>query len=236
MKKRMTGLMLTVLLLLCLGGTRADPALTIQDSAVRTGSWQEVYAGILAERSAEIQAYQEYVPAITDIPVCRPVGLQDLTGDGLPELFFLDLVDDTEYGFKVGRFQVYTPDSGGVRCVLTLQPEIDDLLYSTYYLAESGLLTVHFSDCEMGWIMQFRQDPEGTYAAETTLIEQEDFSGEGPDMYFRNGSEISLKQYQSLAALIRAEQGALIGSLMVDDGGCGFTCTLAEALEALAGS
>ena len=233
MKRRISGLVLTALLLLCLGSSRADPSLTLQDSTVRQGSWQDAYTAILAERAADIQAYQEYISDVTDIPACRPVGLQDLTGDGIPELFLIDLVDDTEYGFKVGRFWIYTPDSGGVRCVLTLQPEIDDLLYSTYYLAKDGLLTIHFSDCEMGWIMRFRPDPEGTYAAETTLTEQEDFSGEGPDMYYRNGGRISLKEYQSLTAQIRADQGALIGSLMVDDGGSGFTYTLEEAREAL---
>ena len=211
----------------------ADPDLTLQDKSLRSGSWTNVYSQILTDSSEGIQAYQDYVTSITYSPVCRAVGLTDLTGDSLPELLFFDLVHDTEYGFEVGRLWIYTSDGKGVHCALTFRPEIDDLLYSRYYLAKSGVLTIHFSDCEMSWIMQLRPDSNGYYAAETTLIEQSDLSGEGPDYYFRNGGKISLKKYRSLTEQIRADQGSLIGSLQVDEGGYGFTYTLAEALEIL---
>ena len=231
--KRRVSFWIAMLFLLCLSGAQADPNLSLQDASVRSGFWADVYASILAERSAGIRAYQDYVLSVTDMPSCHPVDLLDLTGDGIPELLFLDLVDDTEYGFKVGRLWVYTGKGDSVHCALTLQPEIDDLLYSRYFLAKNGALTVHISDCEMGWILQFRPDLNAHYTAETTLIEQADFSGEGPDAYFRNGKKISAKQFRSLAAQIRESQGPEIGSLMVDDGGSGFTYTLEEALEAL---
>ena len=234
MKRWASVCIMMVSLLVCLSGAQADPNLSLQDASMRSGSWPEVYTEILKERSADIQAYQDHVLSVTSIPVCHPVALLDMTGDGIPELLFLDLVDDTEYGFKVGRFWVYTTDGSGVHCVLTLQPEIDDLLYSRYYLAENGVLTVHFSDCEMGWILQLRPDLNMHYEAENTLIEQADFSGEGPDTYFRNGKKISAKQFRSLTEEIRKGQGLEIGSLMVDDGGSGFAFTLAEALDALA--
>jgi len=233
MKKQYCCLLLALLMLACRICASADPDLTLQDTSLRSGSWAEAYTQILQDRSAGIRAYQDYVTGITDSPYCRAVGLTDLTGDGTPELLFLDLVTDTEYGFNVGRLWIYTADGNGVRCALTFRPEIDDLLYSRYYLAETGLLTIHFSDCEKGWIMQFRLGLNGQYTAETTLIEEADFSGEGPDYYYRNGKKISSGQFRSLTAQIRAGEGDMIGSLQVDEGGYGFTHTLEEALEAL---
>ena len=210
----------------------ADPDLTLQDTSLRSGAWAEEYTQILTERSAGIRGYEAYVAEVTYSPVCRPVGLMDLTRDGIPELLFLELVEESEYGFRVGRLWIYTADWKGVHCVLTIQPEIDDLLYSSYYLGEKGILTIHFSDTEMGWTMQFNPD-QGQYTAETILVSQEDFSGEGPDTYYLNGKKISRKKYESLAAKIKTGQGTMIGSLQVDDGGYGFTHTLAEALELL---
>ena len=233
MKKRFFCLVLVLFLLAGLSCACADPDLTLQDTSLRSGEWAGVYSQILTERSEGIRAYEDYVLSITYSPLCRAVGLTDLTGDGVPELLFLDLLDDTEYGFKVGRLWIYTADESGVSCALTFRPEIDDLLYSTYYLAEDGTLTLHFSDCEMGWILQLRRGKDGRYAAETTLVSQEDFSGEGPDTYYRNGKKITAKKYQSLKEQIRSGEGTAIGSLQVDEGGYGFNHTLAEALEAL---
>ncbi len=232
-KKQIFFLMLILVLLAGWTFACADPDLTLQDTSLRSGAWAEAYAQILAERSGDIQAYQDYVTDITSSPLCRAVGITDLTGDGVPELMFLDLVQENEYGFQVGRFWVYTSDTQGVRCALTLRPEIDDLLYSRYYLAENGLLTIHFSDCEKGWIMQFRPALNGSFTAETTLIEEADFSGEGPDYYFQNGKKITAKKFKSITSQIKAGEGSMIGSLDVDNGGYGFTCTLSEALEAL---
>ena len=233
MKKGLSGI-LALILLLCLGVAGADPDLTLQDTSLRPEPWTEAYTRILEERSAGIRAYRDYVTEVTYLPDCRPVGLTDLTEDGIPELIFLDLQEDTEYGFKVGRLWIYTRDGSGVHCMLTLQPEIDDLLYSSVYLGKDGLLTLYFSDCEMGWRMQFWPDQNGVYQARTTLIDQEDFSGEGPDSYYLNGREISLKTYKSEAQKIKAAQGTLIGSMQPDDGDSGFAFTLEEALQKLA--
>ena len=234
MKKRYGFLLLILLLLAGLTCASADPDLTLQDTSLYPGSRSAVYAQILKDRSAGIREYQDYVTGITSSPYCRAVGLTDLTGDGVPELLFLDLVHETEYGFDVGRLWIYTPDGDGVRCVLTLRPEIDDLLYSRYYLAENGLLTVYLSDTEMSWILQLRPGSDRRYEAKTILVEQADFSGDGPDYYFRNGRKLSLKNYRTFAARIEAARGTMIGSLQVDEGGYGFTHTLEEALESLA--
>ena len=233
MKKGLSIILALILLLLCMGAAGADPVLTLQDTSVRPGSWTAAYAQILTERSADIQAYREYVAEVTSLSDCKPVELTDLTQDGIPELIFLDLLQDTEYGFRVGRLWIYTRGEAGVHCMLSLQPEIDDLLYSSVYLGEDGLLTLHFNDCEMGWKMQFRPDQNGVYQAQTILIEQEDFSGEGPDTYYQNGKKVSLKAYKSAVQRIQAAQGILIGSLQVDNGGSGFTSTLEEALQEL---
>ena len=234
MKKRLSGIFAVMMLILCAGGAGADPDWTLQDASVRPEPWAEAYTQILEERSEGIRAYRDYVAEVTSLSECRPVGLEDLTGDGIPELIFLDLLEDTEYGFKVGRLWIYTRDKTGVHCMLSLQPEIDDLLYSDVYLGEKGLLTVCFNDCEMGWKVQFQLGKKGVYKAKTILYEQEDFSGEGPDSYYQNGKKISAKAYRSAVKKIQAAQGERIGSLQVDDGGTGFTLTLEEAVEELA--
>ncbi len=233
MKKGLS-VILTLILLLCIGCAEADPDLTLQDASVRPEPWTEAYTQILTERAAGIRAYREYVAEVTSVSDCKPVDLKDLTGDGIPELIFLDLVDDTEYRFKVGRLWIYTRDGTGVHCMLSLQPEIDDLLYSTVCLGEDGLLTLRFSDCEMGWRIQLLPGRNGVYETRTILVSQEDFSGEGPDSYYLNGKKISAKAYRSEAKRIEAAQGTMIGSLQVDDGGSGFTWTLEEALQELA--
>ena len=227
MRKRILGLLMAFWL--CLSCARADPSLILEDTSERYGTWTEAYATILKEKSADIQAYQEY----TDLPSCHPVGLSDLTGDGIPELFFLTLFDNPEYGFRVGRFWVYTWDGRNVHCALTLTPETDDLLYSRYYATKNGLLTLYFSECEMNWTMKLRLDPGGHYTADEILIEEPDFSGESPDKYYLNDKKITFKKYKSLLAQYGVEQGSRIGTLMLEEGGSGFACTLEEALETL---
>ena len=181
MKKGISGFLVMILLLLSLGTSCADPALTILDSAVRSVPWAEAYTRILQERAESIRAYEDYVGYVTDTTKCHPVGMKDLTGDGTPELIFLDLLTETEYGFKVGRLWIYTQDGSGVHCALSLQPEIDDLMYSSLWLGKDRTLTYYFSDTERSWTMQLRYSRSGHYEAETTLVEEADFSGEGPD-------------------------------------------------------
>ena len=234
MRKGLSCILLMIFLLVSVSSSFADPSLMLQDSSVRFGPWAESYGRILQERARSIRAYEEYVISVTYSTECRPVGLTDLTGDGIPELIFLELVADHEYGFNLGRLWIYTPDGTGVHCALTLQPEIDDMLYSTVYLGNDRLLTFHFNDTEMDWTMQFRMDQSGHYAAETVLIEQADFSGEGPDYYFLNGTEISASAFRSKKDQIQSAQGTQVGSLMVDDGFCGFAYTLEEAQKELA--
>ena len=91
MKKRCCCLMLIIFLLTGWTLACADPDLTLQDTSLRSGAWVEEYAQILTERSAGIQAYENYVAEVTYSSVCRPVGLTDLTGNGIPELMFLEL-------------------------------------------------------------------------------------------------------------------------------------------------
>lgn len=233
MKKRLSCILLMVFLLLKLTGVCADPDLALQDPTVQSGPWRDAYARILQERSPGIHAYEDYVISITYLTQCRPVGLTDLTGDGIPELIFLDLVTDTEYGFNVGRLWIYTSDESGVHCALSLQPEIDDLLYSSVFCGNGGLLTLYFSDTEITWTMCLQPDKAGCYKAETILTAQEDFSGEGPDQYYLNGRQISAKEYRSESDRIQSAQGSQVGSLMVDEGFCGFTRTLEEAQHEL---
>lgn len=233
MMKRLTALWVMVFLLVAFSSAGADPDLTLRDTSVYSGSWQDAYARILEDRAAGIRAYTDYVADVTYSTECLPVGLTDLTGDGVPELIFLELETETEYGFRVGRLWIYTWNGTDTRCALSLQPEIDDLLYSSLYAGEGGLLTLHLNDVEKAWTLRLRQDRNGYYKAETVLIAEEDFSGEGPDRYYQNGSRISAKTYQKAVQKIRSVQGGQIGSLMIDDGGRGFAYTPEEAEQVL---
>ena len=230
MEKKLCTLLLFLLMLLPFACVCAEPDLTLQDPSAYSGATAEGYARILESHTEGIEAYQNYITDVTTSPFCRSVGFTDLTFDGIPEMLFWDLVPDEEYGFQVGRLWIYTRDQQGVHCALTFRPEIDDLLYSEYYLSRDGLLTIHYSDAESGWIMTLRQDQSGQYRMETLLNSQEDFSGEGPDTYYKNGKKITAKQFQSLSQQLRAAQGTRIGSLNVDEGQYGFTHTLDEAI------
>ncbi len=236
LKRKMIGILLMVLLLLTVQTAYADPNLTLQDTAVRPGSWQDNYAQILQEHASEIQAYEQYVISVTYRKECHPAELMDLTGDGIPELIFIDLITETEYGFNVGRLWIYTADETGAHCALSLQPEIDDLLYSVLYLGADGALTLHLNDVEQTWTLRLRKDQTAHYVAETVLTAQEDFSGEGPDQYFLNGKEVTRKKYQAELNAVQADQGNAICNLNVDDDGCGFARTLEEVRQELSSS
>ena len=233
MKRSVGCMLLALFLLVATGSGLADPNLMIQDTAVRAGAWATVYGQILEEHRAAIEEYQEYVSSVTSGSECRPVGWADLTGDGTPELLFVENVHNTEYGFELGRMWIYTADGNGAHCALTLQPEIDDLLFSTLYLGADGLLTIHLSDMEMGWTLQFRMAADSRYAMETELVSQEDFSGEGPDQYFLNGREITAKAYQQTLKDIQSVMGTKIGSFLEEDSFRGFSYTAEEAMTAL---
>ena len=123
MKRKLCGIFLMIFLLGTAGCAWADPDLTIADPETGSGGWAEEYGRILQDRSAGIQDYQAYVADITSGGDPHPVGLTDLTGDGIPELLFVEKAFNPEYGFDIGRLWIYTADSRGVYCALTLTPE-----------------------------------------------------------------------------------------------------------------
>ena len=233
MKRNLCGIFLMIFLLATAGCAWADPNLTIADPETRSGGWAEEYRQILQDRSSGIQDYQTYIAGITYSSDTHPVGLTDLTGDGIPELLFVEQVHDTEYGFEIGRLWIYTADSRGVYCALTLTPETDDLLYSSMFLMENGLLTIHLTDMEMGWTLQFEMDQGRRYEVKTTLASQEDFSGEGPDQYFLNGMKVSADAYQKKLQEIQSAEGTMIGSFLDETGFRGFAYTVEEAIDLL---
>ena len=85
----------------------------------------------------------------------------------------------------------------------------------------------------MGWTLQLEMDRDGHYEAKTTLVSQEDFSGEGPDQYFQNGKEISAGAYQKKLEEIRSAEGTVIGTFLEEDGFRGFDYTAEEAIDLL---
>ena len=102
---RKTGTVRILLMVLCLllsaaAGAETYPELngTRPDETVYQGDWRDIYLRVLEEHSYKIHAYQErtieWDGEFGRNLSCLPVGLRDLNGAGVPELFFLEADGD----------------------------------------------------------------------------------------------------------------------------------------------
>ena len=243
--------MVSLFLLLCVLATGLPAAAentldsigTVPNTTVYKGSWRNAYMQILNEYIEGIHLFQEREIEMTmdgmeyQIP-CLPVGLDDLTGDGVPELLFLSLT-----GEELVDLYVFSGNSASSRCVLyvadILQPDYDPLLGFDIYLSSSGgdTLVIEHYQYEMPRVLQFRVEQKKKFTPLTVLILEGDFSGEGEDRYFRNGKEISQKSYDSTLRTLRKSRTRTVSSYLRDDSsGYGFDYTWDDAVNALGGS
>ena len=134
------------------------------------GAWYDAYTQILAAHYAGIMAYQnrtlEYDTGDGTVQVpCKPVALMDLTGDGTPELFFLEAASESR-----GDLYVYDTFGGVTRCVLYV-PGITRLGYDDVGLgfdiyetsAGGGTLALEYWEYERPWRLQLKRDGQGVY-------------------------------------------------------------------------
>ena len=184
----------------CGAETYLDTNGEIPDRTVYRGHWQNVYLQVLEEHSYKIHTYQQ-VPFEWDgedsrLLPCFPVGLKDLNGDGIQELYFLEAD-----GNRVDLL-VYSGNGSTGQCVLYV-PGIRRLDYDAamgfeIYLLPGNQLAIRHYRYEDEYLLQFYAEKEGPYSLFDSMYNRVDGSGEGDGWYYRNGREISHDAYYSI--------------------------------------
>ncbi len=207
--KRMIAVLLAALLLFSVTAVLADEP----DSYVRTGGWipdvqsypgtyAQAYLQILNNHSMQIHLYQNLKLGIYDsgkyveIP-CKPVALTDITGDGIPELFFMETQDTMR-----GDLYVYSYNGSATTCVLFV-PGItrigyDDMQRFEIYLSarDGGTLVLEYYEYEKPWCLQLTRNAWNQYTLLHYYTMKGDYSGEGDDVYYRDSTTISMDEYE----------------------------------------
>ncbi len=248
MKKTRTALALlaALCLLLAVAGGGAETyvdrfvnaAGQIPDQDVYTGDWQDIYLRVLEEHACKIHTYQaipfEWDGEDSRLLPCFPVGLRDLNGDGIPELYFLEADGDR------GDLLVYSGNGSSGQCVLYV-PGITRLDYDAtlgfeVYLLSSGILGIRHYRYEEEYLLEFYVNPEGPYTLFDYMYSLPDGSGEGDDRYFRNGREISHDAYYDVLETWNAGGACISEYFAKNDMSYGFDYTYETAVSVLGGT
>ena len=216
----------------------------IIDQQVYTGSWQQAYLQILNNHSAKIRSYQgrqlDYY--LNDIWVkvpCRPVSLADITGDGIPELFFIEVANEYR-----GDLSVYSSDGTNTRCILYV-PGVTRLGYDDIGLgfdlylssADGGTLVLEYYEYEWPWILQLTRNAFGQYTLVNYLRAEYDNSGETEDRLYKNGARISEAEYNAAWQGLQNSRTLSLSTYTTNDAShYGFTLTWEEAVSMLNGA
>ena len=137
----------------------------ITDQQIYSGAWQQAYMQILNSHSNAIHAYQArtleyYIDDYTVQVPCKPVSLADMTGDGIPELIFMEDAN----GMR-GDLYIYSTDGTATRCALYV-PGITRIGYDDagmnfdIYLssANGGTLVLEYDEYEWPWVLQLTRN------------------------------------------------------------------------------
>ncbi len=219
----------------------ADEDGQIADPTVYQGDRSSVYLQILQARSEAIHAYQdrkiEFTENQTDYVIpCCPVGLSDLTGDGVPELLILEYAEDE----MRGDLLVYSADNGTGSCILYVPgitwPDYDDLMGFEIYKTSGGLLVRYF-EMELEWKRQFDfSSGYGLYEPRNSLMLEVELSGESEDRYYLNGAQVSEDTYRVVEKELDKSREQCISHYIADDRqSYGFHYTWEQAAAALNG-
>lgn len=221
--------------------TYAEVTAPLPDREVYSAPWPAAYEQILTTYCDGILNYQEtlyeaYIDGeYAEVP-CRPVALEDLDEDGIPELVFLEFLEDE----CLGNLYVFTSDADSARCALfipgvTLLGYDDWLEFRIYMTEDHGeALAVEFYQYETPWILTFARNAENRYELVTCLTYRVDNSGEDEDNeFFRNGENITETEYWALLDEIRSGQTRVITALREDCAWYGLGLTLDETFTAL---
>ena len=249
MKKLTIGLCLLALMCIAVCAAAADEATNylqmngqIPDQNIYAGGWQAAYGQILNMHSAGIRTYQnqriEFTMNGADYnAACLPVGLTDLTGDGIPELLFLEA--GGESGDRVD-LSVYTGDAGSAYCMLFVPgvawisyPDMD--MYKIYLISDgTEKLTVEHYEFELPWTLVFERNTQGRYSLAMSLNAIYDNSGETDGEFYRNGWLVTENEYLADFYGIRSKMTKSITAGMSPDYSTfGLSLTIDEALAQL---
>ena len=216
----------------------------IVDQQTYTGSWQQAYLQILNSHSTLIRFYQfrtlDYYLNGTQMRVpCKPVSLTDITGDGIPELIFIEAANEYR-----GDLYIYSSDGASTRCVLYV-PGIARLGYDDVGLgfdiylssADGGTLVAEYYEYEWPWVLQLSRNAFGQYSLVNYLRAEYDNSGEEEDRLYRNGIRISEADYNAALQAMRNGRTMTLSTYTTNDiSHYGFSLTWEEAVSAMNGS
>ena len=252
--KRMIAVLLTMLLVCGMIPAQADEpdgymatGGAIPDQQTYPGTWQQAYLQILNNHSAKIHLYQsrtlEYYADYTfeqiNIP-CRPVSLMELTGDGIPELIFLEVAMEER-----GDLYIYTSDGTTARCALYV-PGIARLGYNDVdmrfdiYLSSNagGTLVIEYYEYEKPWKLQLMRNALNQYFLLNYMTEDYDPSGEADDDHFYlNGTDVGMEVYDTAVLAMRNAKTAVISDYIAEDlSHFGLNLTYEEAVFMMGGT
>lgn len=195
----------------------------IIDQQTYSGSWQQAYMQILNSHSERIHAYQNrtleyWMNDEAMVVPCKPVSLTDITGDGTPELIFMEAATDDR-----GDLYIYGASGGNIKCILYI-PGITRLGYDDVGLgfdiylssADDGTLVAEYEEYEWPWVLQLKQNALGQYTLLNYLRAEYDNSDWDNDRYYRNGTRISGDSYEETLRKLRDGRTMTISSYIAE--------------------
>lgn len=214
--KRLTAFVLAMILMFSLAAADEPDGYVasggmIPDQLVYSGAWNQTYLQILSSHYGRIRAYEqrvmEYYPETGNgirVP-CKPLALSDITGDGIPELIFMEEASEIR-----GDLLVYSSDGTNTRCVLCIPGITRNGIYDIYmgfdlYLssAEGGTLVAEYDEYEWPWVLQLARDASGVFTLRHYLRAEYDNSGIEDDRYFMDGAKVTFSQYEAALKTMR---------------------------------
>ena len=217
----------------------------ITDKQTYTGAWPQAYLQILANHSARIHEYQArtleyYIGSQCILVPCKPVSLTDITGDGIPELLFVET-----YSEERGDLYIYSSDGTKAACVLyvpgimRLGANDVDLGYDIYLSsAGGGTLVVEYDEYEWPWLLQLARNAFGQYTLQNYLWAKYDNSNEEDyGVFLKNGAAISWEDYCDEVLAVRMGQTKSLSTYTLEDTShYGFDMTWEDAVASMGGA
>ena len=215
----------------------------IPDLNTYRGSWAEAYTQILNNHEQPIRQYENrtielYIMNGYKSIYCRPVAIEDLDTDGVPELIFMELV--SRGGEACGDLYLYSWNQDSASCRLYVpgitQPDYDETLGFHIYCSSYGgnSLVIEYDEYEWPWLLQFSRNALNQYTLINYLHAEFDNSNEGNDRIYRNEKLISETEYWGMREEIQNGKTKTVSDYTAADYSTyGFTYTWAEAKSKL---
>ena len=217
----------------------------IPDLNTYSGGWEQTYVQILNNHTSPIIQYEtrniEYWNETGHVVLqCRPVGLEDLNADGVPELIFIEVAGSD---YTRGDLYIYSWSSNATSCKLYVpgitRLDYDELLgFDIYRSAYGGdTLVIEHYEYEWPWMLQFTRNAFGQYNLVNYLHAEYDNSGEDNDSYIRNGALVSYTDYADMLNNIRNARTWTVSGYMDEASKTyGFGYTWSSAMAKLQGT